>query len=146
MKLGALEALACYWWSEIDAAKHGNNEPLIEALLSEKPIPPREERWLRNTIAALLSGKYRRKRGAPAQPEPWRGWRLAQRDPDLFCAVVYVERYKEIQARRRRHRPRWGVEAEAIAKAAQKYGVPEQRIHNYLHRSTRARRAKNKRT
>jgi hypothetical protein len=132
MKLGAaLEALRFAWWEEIDAAKRGDFKLLIKTLRSDRPIPAREERQLRDAIASALAGEFKRTRGKPAQ-EPMPAWRrVKRRDPDLFCAVFGVARYKDVQARR--YNRRQGVEAEAIAWAARKYNVPEQKIFNYLH-------------
>jgi hypothetical protein len=142
MKLGALEALRFPWWGQIDTAKRGDFKPLIKALRSDKPLPVKEieERWLRDTLAAALAGELKRKQGRPVE-EPmlasWWRWRLARRDPTFACAVLYVERYKDVQARR--YNRRQGVEAEAIEKAARKYGVSAHRIFNCLHRAKRQR-------
>ncbi|MCZ7643143.1 MAG: hypothetical protein M5U33_11175 [Pseudorhodoplanes sp.] len=135
-----------YWYWEIKAAKNGDVAPLIIALRSDKPISPRGERSLREAIAALLAGEFKRRRGRPPvyrryMPE----WlRLSYRDPALFLATEYVRRYKRVQAVR--YGRKRGVEPEAIEKAAGHYGVESNAIHNWMHRSRQPRRAKNKRT
>jgi hypothetical protein len=143
----AIKRLAIEWWPEIDAAEHGDLKPLIQSLRSDKPFDRQHERWLRNKIASILAGEFKRSRGRPTQsPEllvpPW--VRLFRRNPRLAAAVAYVDRYVRIQ-RIRYHRTR-GVEAQAIEKAAKKYGQKYQTILNFRHRSKRPRRAKKKRT
>jgi hypothetical protein len=145
--MSKFEGLALPWWAEIDAAKRNDPKPLIQALRSDKPIPLRGERWLRNSIAAILAGEFKRARGRPpdydARSELGKFRRLIRRNPRLASAVNYVDRYRHVQkARYGRTR---GVEAKAIERAAEKYGVQYQTIHNYLHRSRRPRPAKKKR-
>jgi hypothetical protein len=139
----AIKRLAIEWWLEIDAAKHGDLKPLIQSLRSGKPLD-QNERWLRNNIASILAGEFKRSRGRPTQPPEPRLVRLFRRNPQLAAAVAYVDCYMRIQ-RSRYHRTR-GVEAEAIEKAAEKYSQKYQTIYNFRHRSNRRRRAKKKRT
>jgi len=56
---------------------------------------------------------------------------------DMARAINYIGRYKYVQ--RVRYGRRWGVEKEAIAKAAEKFGLDENSIFNFLHRANRRR-------
>jgi hypothetical protein len=138
-----IKGLNCGWWVEITAAQRGDFLPLVRSLRSTKPIPSAEDRWLRDVMADALSGDLQRRRGRPPLPEratQSRWFRLLDRNPNLAGAVNYVARFKQMRARR--YGRRRGVEAEAIEKAAAKFGVTYEAIHNYIHRSTRS----NKRT
>jgi hypothetical protein len=132
----AIRRLAIHWWPEIQAAKDGDPTPLIDALRSNKPLPPSEERLLRDSLAGLLAGEFKRPRGRPRRK--WRPAWSGPANPALWLAVDYVRRYKLVQARR--YGRRWGVEAEAVAKAAAKYEIGDQRIVNYIRRSQQPRR------
>ena len=121
----------------IHEAKKGNLEPVIEALRSDLPIHPLEERKLREALADLLAGKFKRERGRQKVPIYERP--VITTDP-LSLAVYYVDRYKRVM-KRRCGKVR-GVEPEAIEKAANKFDVPENTIYNRIHRSKRKPRAK----
>jgi hypothetical protein len=134
----AIEALAFHWSLEVIAAQQGNLAPLIVSLRSSKVIAPRDERGLRNFLAALLSGELKRSRGRP------RDWDIAtpqlmqrKRNSNLFDAVEYVRATKDEAREAGRIK---GVEREAVAEAGKLFGIDEQTIHNRLHRSKRARR------
>lgn len=61
----AIRAWLRGWVRDVEGAKRGDIEPLIDALRSDRPIglDPRVEKYVRNALAGLLAGEFKRSRG-----------------------------------------------------------------------------------
>jgi hypothetical protein len=127
-------ALELYWWKECELAKDEKYDPLIAALRSDRPIPERELRYLRNIIAGALAGEF--KRAGARKKDPF--IKIQEGEP-LRQALAYIKRFKSVMGKRRGRTH--GLLNQAVAIASERFGIDKEKLINARRRSAQPRKS-----